>query len=89
MKIGTAPITTVTADDLDNQRPRPLHDLLDRLADKADKGSEGLPVGVQVVALPWQDETALRVMRELEVLHPFTEAKEKRAQWIKEVYLKE
>ena len=30
------------------------------------KGSVGLPVGVQVVALPHADELALRVMKQLE-----------------------
>ncbi len=29
-------------------------------------GSEGLPVGVQIAALPWKDEMVLRVMKELE-----------------------
>ena len=29
-------------------------------------GSEGLPVGVQVAALPYRDEMVLRVMKELE-----------------------
>ena len=30
------------------------------------KGSEGLPVNVQVAALPWQEEMVLRVMKEIE-----------------------
>ena len=29
-------------------------------------GSEGLPLNVQVVALPWQEEQVLRVMKEIE-----------------------
>jgi len=30
------------------------------------RGVVGLPVGVQVAALPWRDELCLRLMRELE-----------------------
>ena len=29
-------------------------------------GAEGLPVGLQCVTLPWQDEQCLRVMKEVE-----------------------
>lgn len=35
---------------------------------KAVGGSEGLPVAVQCVALPWQDELCLRFMKEVERL---------------------
>ena len=31
-------------------------------------GGEGLPVAVQCVALPWQDELCLRFMKEVEQL---------------------
>ena len=31
-------------------------------------GSVGLPVNIQVVALPWQEELCLRVMTELETV---------------------
>lgn len=31
-------------------------------------GAEGLPVAVQCVALPWQDEVCLRFMKEVEHL---------------------
>lgn len=31
-------------------------------------GAQGLPVGVQCVALPWQDELCLRFMKEVEEL---------------------
>ena len=33
---------------------------------QAMKGSEGLPVNVQVASLPWQEEVVLRVMKEIE-----------------------
>jgi len=32
------------------------------------KHSLGMPVGVQCVTLPWQDEKCLRVMKEVECL---------------------
>lgn len=35
---------------------------------QAMQGSVGLPVAVQCVSLPWQDELCLRLMRELEAL---------------------
>lgn len=33
---------------------------------QAQVGSEGLPVGVQVVGLPWQEELVLRVMKDID-----------------------
>ena len=35
---------------------------------QAVKGGEGLPVAVQCVALPWQEELCLRFMKEVETL---------------------
>lgn len=35
---------------------------------QAVSGAEGLPVAVQCVALPWQDELCLRFMKEVEQL---------------------
>jgi hypothetical protein len=43
-----------------------LREPLYLLAKKASRGSEGMPVGVQVVGLPYQEETCLRVMKILE-----------------------
>ena len=42
-------------------------DMLDRLALKAMKDSSGMPIGVQVTALPFRDEIALHAMQEIEV----------------------
>ena len=39
-------------------------------------GSVGMPVGVQVIALPFQDEMVLRVMRDLERKVQFKEIPE-------------
>lgn len=41
---------------------------LHRLCVQAVSGGQGLPVAVQCVALPWQDELCLRFMREVETL---------------------
>lgn len=47
--------------------PRPSSaDLVIRQARRAEHGSAGLPIGVQVAALPWREDVALAVMRTLE-----------------------
>lgn len=35
---------------------------------QAVSGGQGLPIAVQCIALPWQDELCLRFMREVETL---------------------
>ena len=40
----------------------------DRLALQAVSGSVGLPVTVQCIALPWEEELCLRFMKEVETL---------------------
>jgi fatty acid amide hydrolase len=62
---GAVPITTVAADE---QRTRSWSaDRVLRAATDADRGSAGLPVGVQVVGCPGRDEaTVLEVMQLLE-----------------------
>ena len=41
-------------------------DSYDRAAQKEMEGAKGLPVGVQVACLPYRDEMALRIMKEVE-----------------------
>uniref|UniRef100_A0AAZ3QLL9 Fatty-acid amide hydrolase 1 n=1 Tax=Oncorhynchus tshawytscha TaxID=74940 RepID=A0AAZ3QLL9_ONCTS len=67
---GVVPVSTVTAEDEEELRHYKGNygDLWDRLYKKAVTGGEGLPVAVQCVALPWQDELCLRFMREVEML---------------------
>jgi fatty acid amide hydrolase len=63
---GCLPVTRVRAGE-DVYEPLPHHrDRIGAAAAAAAAGSAGLPVGVQVVALPHADELAVRVMRELE-----------------------
>ena len=45
---------------------RPARDVYDSRAMHCVKNSSDMPVGVQVVALPWRDELCLSVMREIE-----------------------
>ncbi|XP_032755437.1 fatty-acid amide hydrolase 1 [Rattus rattus] len=67
---GVVPVTTVTAED-DAQMEHYkgyFGDIWDIILKKAMKKSVGLPVAVQCVALPWQEELCLRFMREVEQL---------------------
>nr|XP_020732824.1 fatty-acid amide hydrolase 1 [Odocoileus virginianus texanus] len=67
---GVVPVTTVTAED---EAQLQLYkgyfgDIWDKMLQKAMRKSVGLPVAVQCVALPWQEELCLRFMREVEQL---------------------
>jgi fatty acid amide hydrolase len=61
---GVLPWTRVRADE-ESDRP-PSRDPMDRAARETERGSTGLPVGVQVVARPWREDLVLAVMSELE-----------------------
>ncbi|XP_039175805.1 fatty-acid amide hydrolase 1-like isoform X2 [Crotalus tigris] len=67
---GVVPVTTVTKEDEEELKNFKGHynDLGDKLFAKAVKESVGLPVAVQCVALPWQEELCLRLMKEVENL---------------------
>lgn len=67
---GVVPVSTVTAEDEEELRHfKGIHkDYLEKLLKQALTGAEGLPVAVQCVALPWQDELCLRFMKEVEEL---------------------
>ena len=60
---GVVPVTRVRPDE--TKRPSP-QGLVERHAAKVDARSAGLPVGVQLVARPWQDEVAMGAMAALE-----------------------
>lgn len=63
---GAVPVTTVRPDE-ETGRP-PSRDPVLQAAAATDRGSRGLPIGVQVIATPTRDEaTVLRVMRLIEV----------------------
>jgi fatty acid amide hydrolase len=62
---GAVPITTVRPDEETGRQPS--RDPVLRAAAATDRGSRGLPIGVQVIATPTRDEaTVLRVMRLIE-----------------------
>lgn len=62
---GCVPVTRVK-DAEAIETPRSGRSMLNRKAGHIEKASAGLPVGVQVVAKPHQDEVALRVMQLIE-----------------------
>ncbi|XP_026112274.1 vitamin D3 hydroxylase-associated protein-like isoform X1 [Carassius auratus] len=67
---GAVTVSTVTEEDEAQLRHyKGVHgDVWDKVFIKAVKGGVGLPVAVQCVSLPWQDEMCLRFMREVEQL---------------------
>ncbi|CAJ1060400.1 LOW QUALITY PROTEIN: fatty-acid amide hydrolase 1 [Xyrichtys novacula] len=67
---GVVPVSTVTAEDEEELKyyKGNYQDLWDKSFKEAVTGAEGLPVGVQCVTLPWQDELCLRFMKEVEEL---------------------
>ncbi len=60
---GVVPVTTVRPGEAERATPA---DRVERQAAAVDRGSEGLPVGVQIVARPWADERVLALMRAVE-----------------------
>ncbi|MEO7094255.1 MAG: amidase [Polyangiales bacterium] len=60
---GVVPITRVRANETHRISPRGR---LERHAAKVDETTLGLPLGVQIVARPWQDEEVLAAMRVVE-----------------------
>ncbi|KAM9385828.1 vitamin D3 hydroxylase-associated protein-like [Pholidichthys leucotaenia] len=67
---GTVTVSTVTAEDEEQLKgdKGAYQDRGNRLFKEAVSGGVGLPVAVQCVALPWQDELCLRFMKEVEQL---------------------
>ncbi|CAM5162826.1 unnamed protein product [Natator depressus] len=67
---GVVPVTTVTKKDEEELKSHRGHynDSWDKIFVKAIQGGVGLPVAVQCVALPWQEELCLRFMKEVETL---------------------
>ncbi|KAL4000448.1 NACHT, LRR and PYD domains-containing protein 1 [Sarotherodon galilaeus] len=67
---GVVTVSTVTAEDEEELKHYKgcYQDSLDKSLKEAVTGGEGLPVAVQCVALPWQDELCLRFMKEVEQL---------------------
>ncbi|NWV48494.1 FAAH1 hydrolase, partial [Daphoenositta chrysoptera] len=67
---GVVPVTLVTDEDEEELKGYKgyYQDWWDRTLAKAFRGGVGMPVAVQCVALPWQEELCLRFMKEVETL---------------------
>jgi fatty acid amide hydrolase len=64
MPAGVVPVTRVRADEA---QPRTAgRDIVDRAAAAVERGSAGLPIGVQVAAPHWREDVVLAVMAALE-----------------------
>uniref|UniRef100_A0AC34FAN0 Amidase domain-containing protein n=1 Tax=Panagrolaimus sp. ES5 TaxID=591445 RepID=A0AC34FAN0_9BILA len=64
---GVVPITKVTKEDVKKtEESYPETDLWYKIVKDNNKNSEGLPIGIQVVGVPYSEETVLRVMGEIE-----------------------
>jgi len=61
---GIVPVTRVGAQEQIGHKLSP--DRMDRAALRTEKGSVGLPIGVQVIARPWREHVAFAVMLALE-----------------------
>ncbi|XP_026999162.2 vitamin D3 hydroxylase-associated protein-like [Tachysurus fulvidraco] len=68
--VGVVPVTVVTDEDEEELKHYTGNygDVWDKTFIKAIRGGVGLPVAVQCVARPWQEEMCLRLMREVEKL---------------------
>lgn len=62
---GVVPVTTVRKGE-ESDRPR-SRDPVERVAAETERGSAGLPVGVQVAARAWREDLVLGAMRAIEV----------------------
>ncbi|XP_042213324.1 fatty acid amide hydrolase 1-like [Homarus americanus] len=63
---GVVPVTHETEEDQEKLEDYPTTDLMFQLVKEATRDATGLPIGVQVVALPWQEELLCRAMRDLQ-----------------------
>ncbi len=61
---GVVPVTRVKTEEESTRNPS--RDIVEKAAGKVEKGSAGLPIGVQVVARPWREHIALAVMNAVE-----------------------
>jgi fatty acid amide hydrolase len=64
---GSMPVTRVTAEDDEKLGDYPSRDVAHKLVKNLSANAESLPVNVQCVTLPWQEELCLRVMKEIEM----------------------
>ncbi|XP_063615745.1 fatty-acid amide hydrolase 1-like [Penaeus indicus] len=63
---GVVPVTHETEDDQAKLAEYPTDDLMFELVKEATAEAVGLPIGVQMVGLPWQEEVLCRAMKALQ-----------------------
>lgn len=63
---GTVPVTEESEQDQAQLKYYRTDDVYFKLVKKATLGATGMPIGVQIVSLPWKDELVLRLMKEIE-----------------------
>lgn len=70
---GVVPVSKVTKQDVEAARRMEVNakEVVSRAIAKMQRGSEGLPLTVQVVAPPFREETVLRIMKEIETAANF------------------
>ena len=68
---GSVPVRRVRKDEQHYESK--VHDSLDFVMKKLAEGSEGLPIGIQVASMAYQDEKCLGVMKEIEECFQFHE----------------
>ena len=69
---GSLPVTRVQAgEDIYDEKVGNTQQIYEKEIAKDMKGSVGMPMNVQVVTLPWQDEKCIAAMRVVEKLIPF------------------
>jgi fatty acid amide hydrolase len=61
---GVVPVTRVRAGE-ESDRPA-SKDVMDATARETERGSAGLPIGVQVAALPWREDLVIATLRAIE-----------------------
>jgi fatty acid amide hydrolase len=61
---GVVPVTRVRAEEESGRRKS--FDVVERTAFETDRGSAGLPIGVQLVGRPWCDDVVLAAIRAIE-----------------------
>ena len=72
MPAGTLPITTVKeGEDVYDEKCGKSQDFTEKKIAEDMRGTVGLPMGIQVATLPWQDEKCIAMMRIIEELVPF------------------
>jgi fatty acid amide hydrolase len=62
---GVVPVTRVRSDEESGRKQS--FDVVERTALATDRGSTGLPIGVQLMGRPWRDDVVLAAMRAIEL----------------------